>query len=122
VKSSCAARSLADRFPALADAAADTGTATVTRGVAADVDRVAAVSARLPAPSFALWRGPAVRDVATGDRGVDVAAAPAAALPGARVEEAAAVEAVSLTLSSAWAVPAPASASPTPSAPAPSQA
>jgi hypothetical protein len=109
-------------LPALADAAADTGTAGVTRGVATGVDRLAAVSARLPAPSFTLWRGPAGRDVATGDRGVDVAAAPAAVLPGARVEEAAAVEAVSLTLSSAWAVPAPASASPTPSAPAPSHA
>ena len=122
MKSSCAARSLADGFPALADAVADTGTATVTRGVAESVDRVAAVGARLPAPSFMLWRGPAERDVAAGDRGVDFAAAPAAASPGARVEEAAAVEAVSLTLSSAWAVPAPASASPTPSAPAPSQA
>jgi hypothetical protein len=106
----------------VAVAAAGTGTADLTRGVTASVDRLAAVSARLPAPSFTLSRGPAGRDVATGDRLVDFAAAPAAALPGARVEEAAAVEAVSLTLSSAWAVPAPASASPTPSAPAPSQA
>jgi hypothetical protein len=106
----------------VADAAADAGTADLTRSVAAGVDRLAVVSARLPALPFALSRGPAGRDVATGDRGVDFAAAPAAALPGARVEEAAAVEAVSLTLSSAWAVPAPASASPTPSAPAPSQA
>jgi hypothetical protein len=40
--------------------------------------------------------------VAAGDRGVDLAAVPAAALPGARAEEAvAAVEPVSLTLSSA---------------------
>jgi hypothetical protein len=101
---------------------ADTGSADLTRGVAASVDRLAAVGARLPAPSFTLWRGPAERDVAAGDRGVDVAAAPAAALPEARAEEAAAVEAVSLTPSSAWAVPAPASASPTPRAPAPNHA
>jgi hypothetical protein len=116
-----AARSLADGFPALADAA-DTGTADLARGVAASVDRLAAVGARLPAPSFTLWRGPAERDVAAGDRGVDVAAAPAAEFPEARAEEAAAVEAVSLTPSSAWAVPAPASASPTPRAPAPNHA
>jgi|GEM_PF-4654964 len=98
-----------------------TGTADLTRGVAASVDRLAAVGARLPAPSFTLWRGPAERDVAAGDRGVDVAAASAAELPEARAEEAAAVEAVSVT-SSAWAVPAPASASPTPRAPAPNHA
>jgi len=87
---------------ALADAAAGTGSAGVIRGVAASVDRLAAVSARLPAPSFTLWRGPAGRDVAADDRGVDFVAAPAAALPGARADDAvAAVEAVSLTLSSA---------------------
>jgi len=116
-----AARSLADGFLALVEAA-DTGTADLTRGVAASVDRLTAVGARLPAPSFTLWRGPAERDVAAGDRGVDFAAAPAPALPEARAEEAAAVEAVSLAPSSAWAVPAPASASPTPRAPAPSHA
>jgi hypothetical protein len=103
----------------VADAAADAGTADLTRSVAAGADRLAAVSARLPALSFALWRGPAGRDVATGDRGVDFAAAPAAALPGARAEETAAAEAASLTLSSAWAVPAPASATPIPNATAP---
>jgi hypothetical protein len=88
-------------LPTLADATADTGSAEVIRVVAAGVDRLAAVCARLPAPSFTPWRGPAGREVAAGDRGVDFVAAPAAALPGARVEEAAAVEAVSLTLSSA---------------------
>ena len=115
-----AARSLADGFPALADAA-DTGTADLTRGVAASMDRFAAVGARLPAPSFTLWRGPAERDVAAGDRGADVGAAPAAALPEARAEEAAAVEAVSVISSSAWAAPAPASAKPTATAAAPAR-
>jgi hypothetical protein len=89
---SLTAGSTASRSPADSLSASDPGAAGVIGGIAVGVDRRSAVGARLPTPSFAFRRSPADRDVAADDRGVDFAVALGPALPGLRVEEAAAFE------------------------------